>query len=460
VVLATETIAAGASSTVVVVQADDISPNGPWASPSGSDTGTLDFVAGPAEPPLGSGSLRMAVANSSEHRAFYDYEYGTCATGPSCTDPGTPLADVTKLEYSTYRDAASTQPGVVPSFNIEVDPDSTTGSGVNYTTLIWEPAGNGGGVLNNTWQTWNPFAGNWYSTANLTGYGVLECPAFTCTATWTQIVTALPDSIIRFGIGPNAGSGWSSFSGNVDRFVVGVNDDDKLFDFERPPAVSVGDASVFEGDAGKRIMRLMVHLDIPAPADGVTVTWATLGGSATPGVDFKSRSGQLYFKYGQTTRFVKIVVNPDATTEGNETFSVWLTGVTGATVADPAGVATIVDAESVSGTAIAIGDATVREGQNGGSRYVNLTVTLNQPSASTVTVSYSTANGSAVSPNDYLGRSGTITFRPKARHRYVLVYLTPDQLVEGNQSFSVNLSSPVNATIADGTGTVTLVDDD
>jgi chitinase len=42
----------------------------------------------------------------------------------------------------------------------------------------------------------------------------------------------------------------------------------------------------------------------------------------------------------------------------------------------------------------------------------------------------------------------------------VLVYLTADTIVEGNETFDVTLSSPVNVTIGDGTGTVTIVDDD
>ncbi len=449
-----------ASTKTVAVGPGDVSPNGSWSSPAGSDTGTLGFVAGPATLPLGSGSLSIAVANTSEHRAFYNYIYGTCAVSQSCDGPGTDLADITKLQYSTYRHPSSTQPDVVPSFNIEIDPDKTTTSGSNYTRLVWEPAGNGGGVVNSTWQSWNPFAGNWYATSDLSAYGVLACAPFTCTATWSQIVAAMPNAIVRFGLGPSAGSGWSSFTGNVDRLVVGVNSNDVIYDFEQPPRISIGDASIREGDAGTRIVRLMVHLDRISPGSGVTTNWGTVGGTATPGADFKARGGKLYFKPGHTTRFVRVIVKPDALTEGNEQFSVMLSGVAGALVSDAVGVATIIDDEAVNGTVLSIGDAAVREGQSGRSRYVFLAVTLNQPSTVPVTVAYTTGGGTAISPYDYSGRAGTLTFRPKARTTYVLIYLTAETFVEGNETFNVTLSSPVNATIDDAVGTVTIVNDD
>lgn len=203
----------------------------------------------------------------------------------------------------------------------------------------------------------------------------------------------------------------------------------------------------------------MVNLDRESP-NGVTAPFATAGGSATTGVDFKERSGSLYFKPGQVTRYVRVIVKPDALTEGNEQFTVYLSGVAGALVTDSTGVATIVDDEATTGTVASIGDATVREGHVGNSRYVFLAVSLNQAAGTNASVSFATGGGTAVSPSDYGSRTGTILFRPKARVVYVLIYLAPDAVVEGNETFNVTLSSPVNATIGDGTATVTLVDDD
>jgi chitinase len=225
------------------------------------------------------------------------------------------------------------------------------------------------------------------------------------------------------------------------------------------PEISVANATISEGDAGTRIVRVMVTLHQMSP-DGVTANWSTAGGTATAGVDYKTRSGKLYFKPGQVTRYAKVVVKPDQATEGSEQLTVNLSGVVGATVDDASGTVTIVDDEAATGAVASIGDATVREGFDGTSRYVWLAIALNQPAGVTAQVTYTTGGGDAVSPDDYSSRTGTLTFRPKARTMYALIYTTPDDDPEGDETFDVTLSAPVNLTIGDGTGTVTLLDDD
>jgi chitinase len=204
----------------------------------------------------------------------------------------------------------------------------------------------------------------------------------------------------------------------------------------------------------------MVSLDQVAPPGGVTATWATHGGSATSGVDFKGRTGRLYFKAGQTTRYAQVKIIPDGAVEGDEQFTVQLSAVEGADIADGTGTVTILDEEGSSPSGISVGSSSVVEGQSGGSRYVWVPVTLAGKNAAAVTVHYATGGGTAVAPDDYLGHAGTLTFPPKAVVRWVLVYITADQVTEGNETLNVTLSSPIGGTIVHGTGTVTIVDDD
>jgi chitinase len=225
------------------------------------------------------------------------------------------------------------------------------------------------------------------------------------------------------------------------------------------PLISVGNATIHEGDAGTRIIRVMVNLDRVSSL-GVTTKFFTTGGSATQGVDFKARSGSLYFKPGQVTRYVKVVVKSDLGAESDEQFNVHLSNVVGAIVADASGTATIIDDEATTGTVVSAGDATVVEGVDGTSRYVFVAISLNQPAGVPASVSYATGGGTAVSPFDYSDRTGTINFRPKARVMYALIYVTPDEVADGTKTFNVTLSSPVNMTIGDGSATVTLLDDD
>lgn len=106
-----------------------------------------------------------------------------------------------------------------------------------------------------------------------------------------------------------------------------------------------------------------------------------------------------------------------------------------------------------------IGDRTVTEG-NTGTASGTFTVTLSAPSTQPVTVAYTTGNGSATAGSDYQAASGTLTFAPGETTKTIAVPVIGDRLVELNETFVVNLSSPTNATIADGQGVGTIVDDE
>ena len=113
----------------------------------------------------------------------------------------------------------------------------------------------------------------------------------------------------------------------------------------------------------------------------------------------------------------------------------------------------------VSGADISISNAAVTEG-NSGTTAATFNVTLASPAAQTVTVQYATANGTATQPADYTQKSGTVTFTPGDTSEQVTVDVKGDTVDEPNETFDVNLSSGVNATIADGNGVGTINDDD
>jgi hypothetical protein len=108
---------------------------------------------------------------------------------------------------------------------------------------------------------------------------------------------------------------------------------------------------------------------------------------------------------------------------------------------------------------LSINNVSQNEG-NSGTTPFTFTVTLSAASASTVTVNYATADGTATAPSDYASTSGVLTFNPGVTTQTVTVNVVGDTNVEPNETFTVNLSSPSNATIATGTGTGTIVNDD
>jgi CSLREA domain-containing protein len=108
---------------------------------------------------------------------------------------------------------------------------------------------------------------------------------------------------------------------------------------------------------------------------------------------------------------------------------------------------------------LSINNVSQNEGNSGTTPFV-FTVTLSAASASTVTVNYATADGTATAPSDYAATSGTLTFAPGVTTQTITVNVVGDTTPEPNETFTVNLSTPANATIAAGTGTGTIVDDD
>lgn len=108
---------------------------------------------------------------------------------------------------------------------------------------------------------------------------------------------------------------------------------------------------------------------------------------------------------------------------------------------------------------LAVADASVLEGHKG-TRRLDLTVTLSRSSDAPVTVNYATANGTAVATLDYNATSGTLTFQPGETSRTISVSIKGDRKREANETFSVQLSNAVGATIEDGVATGTILNDD
>ncbi len=88
-------------------------------------------------------------------------------------------------------------------------------------------------------------------------------------------------------------------------------------------------------------------------------------------------------------------------------------------------------------------------------------VTLDHAIAIPVTVSYSTADGSAIAGSDYSAvTSGTVYFAPGETSKSILIQTIDDTTTELTETFTVNLSNAVGATIAVGQGTASIIDND
>lgn len=110
---------------------------------------------------------------------------------------------------------------------------------------------------------------------------------------------------------------------------------------------------------------------------------------------------------------------------------------------------------------LSIADVTVSEAD----MMAEFTVTLSAPSTRTVRVEFSTADGSAnsdtASPTwDYVSFSGSLILAPGEQTATILVGINNDDLVELDETFYIDLSSAVGATIGRSRATGTIANDD
>jgi CSLREA domain-containing protein len=88
-------------------------------------------------------------------------------------------------------------------------------------------------------------------------------------------------------------------------------------------------------------------------------------------------------------------------------------------------------------------------------------LTLSAPSGLTVTVAYTAAPGTATPGADYVAATGTLTFAPGLTTTMGTLTLLPDALDELDETLTLTLGSPANATLgAPAAAILTLLDDD
>ena len=214
------------------------------------------------------------------------------------------------------------------------------------------------------------------------------------------------------------------------------------------PALSITDAvPVAEGGEAT----FMVSLS-PASSELVTVAYATQDGTAVADSDYTATSGTLRFEPGETIQNIQVATLRDAIAEPSESFTVELSDPVGTAITNSTGVGTIA-ADAM--PALSITDA-VPVAEGGEATFM---VSLSPASSELVTVAYATQDGTAVAGSDYTAASGTLQFDPGMTSHTIRVAVLNDTAVEPTETFAVELSDPVRATLADGTGVGTITDD-
>ena len=228
-------------------------------------------------------------------------------------------------------------------------------------------------------------------------------------------------------------------------------------DDERGVTISKKTLTVTEGSSGA----YTVVLD-SEPTANVTVTVGGAAGDVTADTDTETSGDQTKLTFTRSnwstaqTVTVSAAEDDDALADAKVTLTHTVAGADYGTNSVTAGNVVVTIAENETPT-LAISDTTAVE--DDGSMVFR--VSLSVASSQTVTVNYSTANGTATAGEDYTAVSNeTITFSPNTLKQTVTVSVADDDVDEANETFTVTLNSPQNATLATATATGTIIDDE
>jgi len=222
------------------------------------------------------------------------------------------------------------------------------------------------------------------------------------------------------------------------------------------PTLTVTNASVVEGNAGISNLVFTVTSSVAATS-AITVTYATANGTALAGSDYTATNGTLTIPVGATSGTVTVPVSGDTVIEADETFTLVLTAPANTSITGGTITGTIINDDFPTAS---IANASILEGSTGGVTNLVFTVTLSATIPVAVTLNYATADGTALSANDYTATAATLTIAAGATTGAITVLVGADTLFEPNETFTLTLTSPTNATLGTAVATGTILNDD
>ncbi len=223
-------------------------------------------------------------------------------------------------------------------------------------------------------------------------------------------------------------------------------------DWRRAFVVS-GSSVYMTPDAGQTWTNLTYNL---ADSELRSIEYITAPSGST-GIVVGGNSGVDVFRFGGSNVWQEAATGlPNAPTSDlhfNTTDNVLLAGTLGR------GAWIVVNASDIlTPPGLVVSNVTHAEGNSG---FTNFIFAVTQPAnLQTVTVEYSTSDGTATAPQDYVAQSGQLTFNPGETSKQITIQVVGDQVVEPNETFFVTLSNAVNVDITTPVGTGTIVNDD
>ena len=458
-----------------------------------TDTATLTITDNDDAPTVQFSSSTYTVAESSGSAtitATLSAASGLTATVAYATSDGTATSG---SDYTAAGGTLTFAPGVTSrTFTVSVTDDATDEAGETVALTLSAPTGATLGATDTATLTITDnddaptvgFSAAAYAVSESGGSATITATLSAASGLTATVAYATSDGTATAGTDYTAAGGTLTFAPGVttQTFTVSITGDTideanetialalsapsnatlgatdaatlTITDDDAPPTVQFNAATytVAEGGGSATITATL------SAASGLTatVTYATTGNTATSGSDYTAASGTLTFAPGVTSQTFTVSITDDTVDEASETVTLTLSAPANATLgATSTATLTITDNDDAPTVQFSAADYVVDEGA--GSAVI--TVTLSSASGLTATVTYATANGTALSGSDYSAASGTLTFSPGATTRTFSVPITNDLIHEGDQTVALSLSAPTNATLGTPAAATLTIDD-
>ncbi|MEG3641546.1 beta strand repeat-containing protein, partial [Magnetococcus sp. PR-3] len=191
--------------------------------------------------------------------------------------------------------------------------------------------------------------------------------------------------------------------------------------------LSIADASATEGNTVSFVVTRSGDAQ-----DTQVVSYGFTHGDTSSG-DYTSTAGSVSFATGVETQTITVATNDDTEGEGDESFTISLSGGSGVDYADDTATGSIIDNDFAF---LSIASGSVAEGSD-----TVLTIYRDNAVGTSLTVEWASSDGSAASASDYTGASGTATFAAGVTSQLITIATAADTLYEGDETFSVSLSN-------------------
>lgn len=380
----------------------------------------------------GAGLLALAPALATETITYAYDELGRLHQVAHSGSVNGGVSATYNLDLADNRTSVAVSvPVALPTLSIG-NANATEGSAITFT--VTRSSGTGSSSVIYGTSDGTARAGTDYTTAS----GTLNFVAGDTFKTFTvpTIDNALVDGNRNFTVNLSSASGATIATGQA---TGTVNDNDS-------PSLSISGGNTIEGG------QITFTVTRSSGSGTSSVSYATSDGTAHAGADYTGTSNSLSFAAGDTAKTFTVSTNNDTIVNQPQSrnFTVNLSNASGATIGTGQATGTINDNDSPPSFSISPSTVSATEGQP-----LGFTVTRSGATTGTYTVTYATANGTAIAGNDYNANSATLTFAA-AGSQPVTVTTIDDSLSEPNENFSVNLTGASGgATITPGQGTAT-----